>query len=177
VFQIAKISQEELLKRGDPQEFLKLEISTLLIRMIYPAVLSHFIGNFSVEETKKHLFNIGKNSADKMLAHYHPKAKDIKKVIKSITKLWSGKFKIKEYKKENVFTLTTKQCPLCYEMPEISIEGLHNCYPLASFIDGYLNGYALIPNEKLNYKSTKTRITKSLGAGDPYCELLIQVEK
>ena len=165
----------EILKRGDPKNFLKMKMTTLMAKMYYPSVLSDLFVRFGLEEATEHLNSIGDRAAKFFLQYYTPKSKTPLKLIKEMAKFVGESYKIRKHPKEEVYSIRTKKCPLCYEMPELDLPGLKNCEPMAGFINGFFKHVVPKKNPKnIDYTKYHGEITKSMGSGDKYCELLIK---
>jgi len=176
--EIIELTDRDLSIRGDPQEFKKIKISTLLLKIVYPVVLSYFYRNKGAAEASKHLINIGLKTSTKFARYHTPKSDNIKKVLKEMMNYWGPKYKIKENKEDSTYTLYTKHCTLCKDMPELDLEGMHYCSPVSGFIEGYLNSLISIKNPSVfPFESFSASVIKSMGSGDPYCEVELKVKR
>ncbi|NHI94000.1 MAG: hypothetical protein EAX96_16040 [Candidatus Lokiarchaeota archaeon] len=172
------MNNEDLLKRGDPKKFLKMNMSTLLIKMYYPTVLSDLYIKQGLEKANVHLNNIGDRAAKLFLTYYQPKADTPFKLIKEMSRFVGKSYKFKKISGEETYIITTKKCPLCHEMPEMDLPGIKNCEPIGGFINGFFNNFVPLKNPKnINYKVYRGKITKSKGSGDDICELVIKMEE
>ncbi len=171
------MNEKDLSKRGDPKKFLKMNMTTLLVKMYYPNVLSDLYINHGLENANKHLNNIGDRAARKFLKYYQPKATTPLKLVKEMSKFVGKSYKIKQTKDGSII-ITTKKCPLCNEMPELDLPGLKNCEPIGGFINGFFNNFTPLKNpNNIDYTKYRGKVTKSMGSGDKFCELIIKMEE
>ena len=168
---------ENLAIRGLPEDFLKIKVSTILIKMVYPAILGIFLQDSkSVEETQKRLSSIGYRTAEVMGEFYTPAGKKVKDLVFNISKdLWGIKPRIIYDKKEKLYRIQTRHCPLCKGLPPMEIEGIHYCYPVPSYIEATLNTLAS-HRADLPFKRVKCQPSLSMGSGANMCEYIVQVE-
>ena len=132
-------------KRGTPQYFANMKLSAMLLRMVYPTVLTDFANHMELSEVKERLFRIGKRSGEQLFEYFKVKGNKIEKIIKEIfKKIWDSKVKIRKEEDGDVLFLETKDCPVCGDLPPLELEDLHYCIPVAGFLEGYLNELAKI---------------------------------
>ena len=171
------MNEEDFLKRGDPEKFLKMNMSTLIVKMYYPNVVSDLYVTHGLEKATKHLNNIGDRAAKKFLTYYQPKSETPLKLIKEMSKFVGKFYKIKKLK-DGSFSITTKRCPLCHDMPEMDLPGLKNCEPLGGFNTGFFKNFNPLKNpNNIDFSKYKGIVTKSMGSGDDICELIIKLEE
>jgi predicted hydrocarbon binding protein len=169
------MKNENILMRGDPKKFIKMELSTLLAKMYYPTVLSNLFLNYGLEKATEYLNSIGDRAAKYFLQYYQPKADTPFKMVKEMSKFVGKSYEIKRNPKDRTYVVRTKKCPLCHDMPELNLPGLKNCQPISGFINGFFKYVVPLKNPKLiNYKAYQGTITKSVASGDKYCELIIK---
>ena len=128
--------------RGTPEEFCKMKLSAMLMRLVYPTVLSDFAGHMDIDQVRDRVFRIGVNSGSQFYEYKKFKGKKLTVIVKKIfKKVWDSKVKlIKEGKGETYF-LESKKCPVCGDLPPLDLPELHYCIPVAGFLQGYLNKF------------------------------------
>ncbi|NHI93804.1 MAG: hypothetical protein EAX96_15055 [Candidatus Lokiarchaeota archaeon] len=130
-------------KRGTPEEFSKMKLSAMLLRMVYPTVISDFANHMEVNEIRERVFRIGKNSGSQFYEYYKIRGKKLVPIIKRMFKqIWDSKVKVKKEGDDHVYHLISKNCPVCGDLPPLELPELHYCIPVAGFLEGYLNEMA-----------------------------------
>ena len=126
--------------RGTPQQFTKMKLSAMLLRMVYPTVISDFANHMEIPEIRDRVFRIGKNSGSQFYEFYKIKGKKLVSIVKRIfKKVWDSKVNVKKEDGDDIFLLESKNCPVCGELPPLELPELHYCIPVAGFLEGYLN--------------------------------------
>ena len=126
--------------RGKPEEFAQWKLSAMLLRMVYPTVISDFANYMEVTEIRDRVFRIGRNSGSQFYQIYKIKGKKLVTILKKLNKkIWDSKVRIKKEPNKEIYHLESKKCPVCGDLPPLELEGLHYCLPVAGFLEGYLN--------------------------------------
>lgn len=165
-----KISQ-----RGTAKDLIDKKIGTLLVRVIYPSILSHCYHQVGKEEAIRLLWQLGVDIMDEYL-----KAKilrwdrdNFQDYVKDFLKyFYNSNGKIKKIN-ENLYHVIDENCILC---TEIAVKGLpfHYCLPYAGSISRLLEilvEEGKIPKKKFNVETVYSRSNE-----DPYCVHAIRVE-
>lgn len=152
--------------RGTAKVLANKEIGTLIVKMIYPAVLTYCYEHLGEEEATKTLFDLGARIMDDFLKIYAQERDNFKQYIKDYLLIFfNSKAKIKKIEKNRYHVIDDK-CILCQD---IALEGLnfHYCVPYAGSIQRLLQVLAKrgrIPNHQYEVKTISSR-----GSGDKYC--------
>ena len=160
--------------RGSPKEFSNKKINTLIVTMLYPAVLSYCYKNMKKDEAEHSLKKLGWYLADFLYEVYEGNKSNFQEYLKDFFKFfYFNKIKIEQIS-ENSYRIYDKKCMLC---SDIEIEGLrfHNCIPYAGTIEKLLYWLATdgkIPNYKYNVETIASK-----SSGDRVCIHEIQVRK
>jgi len=157
---------DDISNRGTAEELSKIKISSLVISMLYPAVLTYFYDELGEEGAVKTIRQLGADTADNFLMIYKKKRKKFQDVIKDLFKIYyDNKVKIKKIN-DKLYHIIQKDCIVCQD---IVLEGLpfHYCVSNAGITEKVLNHFATQGNiPKFKYK-VKTIASK--GTGDPAC--------
>jgi len=156
-------------------QYFKIKMSNLLLRMVYPTVLSFFI-TYDKDNVDLYLGNIVQNTVISLLKLRTPKGNNIKSLLRKLIKLWGKSYKIKMRKE--LIVISTKKCPLCKEMPTLDLKGHYYCDIISIFVERFLNELKNHKNPKqFKYTNFRTKTTKSMGSGDDRCEIIINYDK
>ncbi len=166
--------------RGSVKEFANYKLSALLLRMVYPSVLSDFASQMDLEEVKERLVRVGYNTGKQFFEIYKVKGKKIKGILREIYKnIWDSKLKIKKIDADK-YLLETKNCPICGDLPPLELESLHYCDPIAGFLEAYINELIEIRNIGIGTRKIKVQTLQSkCSSGTKSCvqELIILGEE
>ena len=156
----------EMADRGSIKEFTKMKLSALLLRMVYPSVLSDFASQMDLGKVKERLTRIGFNAGKEFFQYYKVKGKKIEKILKEIYKnIWDSKVKIKKIE-EDKWLLESKDCPICGDLPPLELENLHYCEPVGGFVEAYINELIEIRNIGIGTRKIKVRTVQSKCSSD-----------
>ncbi|MBD3230892.1 MAG: hypothetical protein GF329_22125 [Candidatus Lokiarchaeota archaeon] len=168
----------ENVKEGKMQELLKIKVTTLLVRMVYPVIVSYFLQN-GKEAAIESVENVAQDTVEEFLRYYKPKENKLSKLLPNLMKLWGPKYKIiRDKKNRQKLILRTNKCPICEEMPPMDLFGLKYCFIISVFIEKLLNALIKIKNpQEFEYTNFSAETTKSVGNMDEYCEIILKFEK
>ena len=164
-------------KGGDPAEFMKWNINSMLVGLIYPTLLARLVREYGGEKTKIRLNKIGKRISELVVDKYEHKHNSFSKIMKDFLNKFMGlKCKIATVSKGKEYMLTTKYCHLCDAIEE-EIEGLdniHYCETYTGVIEGFYN---LMPESypELPIKKIKVTTVESRGSGAKKCKYRLEV--
>lgn len=160
------------------QKLLKIKVTTMLVRMVYPVIISYFIQN-GKEAAIESVENVAQDTVQEFLNYYMPKENKLSRLLPNLMKLWGPKYKITRDKKDRQkLILRTNKCPICEEMPPMDLYGLKYCFIIGIFIEKLLNELIKIKDpKKFEYTNFSAKTTKSVGNMDEYCEIVLKFEK
>ena len=148
---------------GNPKDFIKMNFSSLLLRMTYPSILVDLANQMEIEEVMERLYRIGKKTGIQLFDYYKVKGNDIEKIIKNILKkIWNAKAKIIRKKDSSKLLISLKNCPICGDLPPLELEDVHYCAPVAGFIVGYLDELSKIRAINCKPGTIKARTIQSV---------------
>jgi len=162
---------------GDPETFYKWKLNSLILRMVYPQVLSNFYGKTKdVEKTRALVKDIGKRSALRVLDRFPIKEFDIKILIRKLTyKHWGAKSVIKGNVKDGVLRIIIDKCPICQGLEPLEIKGLHYCIPTSGFLEG---AFQILQQkyDKLSQMKFTFDTIESKGSNDKKCVHICKIQ-
>ncbi|MHA1268154.1 MAG: hypothetical protein ACTSPY_00080 [Candidatus Helarchaeota archaeon] len=164
---------------GDPKTFYKWRLNSLILKMVYPQILSNFVvkfGSSDLNSTKQALRNIGINTAKRVLKEFPIEEYNPKILIRKLTyRHWGTKSKIIGKIKDGEMRIVIKKCALCENLSPLEIEGLHYCISFAGFLEG-----AFEVLQKKFPKMTRKKFTfdtiASRGSSAPKCVHICKIE-
>ncbi|NHI94741.1 MAG: hypothetical protein EAX96_19780 [Candidatus Lokiarchaeota archaeon] len=165
-----------LSRRGTYKDLINKKIGTLIVRVIYPAILSHCYHKVGKEEAIRLLYKLGEDIMDEYLKTKILKwdKKDFQGYVKDFLKFfYNSKGKIKKVN-ENLYHIIDDNCILC---TDVKVEGLpfHYCLPYAGSINKLLK--ILVEREKIPKMKFYVDTIYSKSNEDPYCVHAIRLEE
>ncbi len=152
-------------------ELFKRKVHTAIFQ-IYPELVSDLINRHGAEKSAEDLREIGLRIANVLTNYWTPKSKKIEHIIKEMyKKFWAGKPKVKMT--ENKIIVRDRNCLLCTSGAELTT--FHLCSPISSFAEGMLEILSI--TRTFPFTKARGRTVKSKGAGDEYCEHVIELIK
>ncbi|MHA1378959.1 MAG: hypothetical protein ACTSRG_11305 [Candidatus Helarchaeota archaeon] len=164
----------DLSLRGTAKVLFTKEIGTLIVKMIYPSVLTYCYENLGKEKAISILYKLGSDIMDDFLKFYNKENESFQDYIKDYLMIfYNSKAKIKKIE-ENLYHVIDEKCILCQD---IVLEGLpfHYCVPYAGSIGRMLD--VLVEQDKIPKFKYKVKTISSKGSGDPSCIHAITIEK
>ena len=166
----------ELTRRGTARDLIDKKIGTLLVRVIYPAILSHCYHDVGKEESEGLLYKLGEDIMDEYMKANTLKRerKDFKGYVLDFLKIfYNSNGKINKIN-DKLYHVVDKKCILC---TDISVEGLpfHYCLPYAGSISRLLE--ILVEQGKIPRMKCKVETIFSKSNEDPHCVHAIRLEE
>ena len=165
----------ELSRRGTAKDLIDKQIGTLIVRVVYPAVLAYCYHEVGKEKAIKLLYKLGEDIMDEYL-----KAKilrwdrdNFQDYVQDFLKyFYNSKSKINKIN-EKLYHVIDQNCILC---TDITVEGLpfHYCIPYSGSISRLLE--ILVKEGKIPKMKFKVETVFSKGNDDPHCVHAIRVE-
>ncbi|NVM27509.1 MAG: hypothetical protein HWN65_01595 [Candidatus Helarchaeota archaeon] len=150
------------------EELLKEKSQSMLIAMIYAEIYSRVRQKFDQETAAEKLKEFGKRIARSYYEYYKPSKSSISGIARELSDKIGGMKKIKLKKLDDGFSISSNDCPLC--VPEITIEGLHYCYPTMGILEEYLNLIIRDNPRKFRYERVIGSVVQSKSCGAEICE-------
>ncbi|MHA1310806.1 MAG: hypothetical protein ACTSQO_07720 [Candidatus Helarchaeota archaeon] len=164
---------------GDPKMFYKWKLNSLILRMVYPQIVSNFVIKYNndISKINKALLDIGKNSARRVISEFPIKEFNTKILIRKITwRHWGTKSIVKGNIKDGELKIIVKKCPLCMGLAPLEIEGLHYCVSFAGFLQGAFEvlqkKYKKLIQNKMTFETIESK-----GSNDLNCVHLCRIEE
>ncbi|MBD3230377.1 MAG: hypothetical protein GF329_19515 [Candidatus Lokiarchaeota archaeon] len=156
---------------GDPETFIKWKLNSLILRMVYPQVLSNFVIKFrdDISKAKEYVKDVGSRTAKRVLEEFPIKEFRPKILIRKLTYWhWGTKSKVKGKVKNGELDIIIDKCPLCHGLAPLEIEGLHYCTAFSGFLEGAFTvlqeKYDKMPQSTFTFETVESR-----GSNDPVC--------
>ena len=152
-----------------PEYLIKKKINQNLLRLVYPEFFSVIKDYSESLEFLENQFKILGKNIGAYIANFwklEKKYKNLKNLVKALTKFINNKPKIKIIQKdENLIKVIDRDCIFCWSFIE-SIE-VHMCIIIAGFLEGFLNVFS--NKFDLLYTNFDVKTIYSQSTGDDFC--------
>jgi predicted hydrocarbon binding protein len=160
--------------RGTAKDFKNKKMVTLIVTMIYPAVLTYCYNHLSKEGAIEILRKLGRDIADDFFNIYSEKRPKFFDYIKDFFKIfYDSDVKVKKVTQDFYYIIDEK-CILCTDITVLEGLPFHYCTPYAGSITRILD--VLSERGEIPYKKYKVETISSRGSGDEACIHSIKLE-
>ncbi|MHA1231638.1 MAG: hypothetical protein ACTSRP_19520 [Candidatus Helarchaeota archaeon] len=163
---------------GDPNIFYKWKLNSLILKMVYPQILSKLVIKYDndIDKAKEAVKAIGYRAARRIIKEYPIKEYNPKILIRKLTyRHWGTKSVVKGKTKDGELRIIVKKCPLCEGLIPLDIEGLHYCISFSGFLEGAFKTiqelYDKFPRNNFVFDTIESK-----GSNNPICIHLCRIE-
>ena len=168
------MSDPKFNERGNPKDFLNKQIGTMVITMIYPAVLYYCYERCDEKRGKSLLRKLGEGIMDDFLKIYSKKHSKFTDYIKDFFKIfYNSDVTIKKVTKD-FYYIIDDNCILCTDITKLEGLPYHYCTPYGGSIQRMLE--VLAEEGKIPMKNYIVETISSKGNGDEACIHTVKVK-